>query len=195
MISKLIRLGIETILKTICEKIKIQNINIVNINDKYRGKIYKLYIKAESIIYNKINISNVNINIRNLIIRLKFNKKILVIDNCNASIFMKLSNSNINETLGDKKWNKLKTSIESFISMSFRSIVINNKSIYFISANGDIQKENVYTLDYDKNTISLVNNINQEKLSILNDKNIIINNLNFSEDYIELKLFTKVIFN
>ena len=48
---------------------------------------------------------------------------------------------------------------------------------------------------YDKNSISLVNNINQEKILILNDKNIIVKNLIFYEKYIELELSSEIIFN
>ena len=59
MIAKLSRLVVENILKIICEKIIINNILIVNKNNKFSGIIDELYIKAESIIFNKINISNI----------------------------------------------------------------------------------------------------------------------------------------
>ena len=75
MIPKLIKLGIETILKTICEEITIKNIQLVNKNNKFNGIINELYIKAESIIFNKINISFININIRDLVIRFPLNNK------------------------------------------------------------------------------------------------------------------------
>ena len=52
-----------------------------------------------------------------------------------------------------------------------------------------------YTLQNEKNSISLINNINQEKLLILNDKNISIKNLFICESYIEIKLISKIIFN
>ena len=79
--------------------------------------------------------------------------------------------------------------------MSFQSVEIYNKSIYFISSDGLSNKNINYILQYDKNSISLVNNINQEKLSILNDKNIIVKNLSFYESYIDLELHSKIIFN
>ena len=195
MIPKLIRLGVETILKIICEKIIIKNILIVNKNDKFNGIIDELYIKAESIIFNKINISNININVRNLALRFEFNNKKFFIDNCYAVINMRLTRDNINKTLFNNKWKRLKTSIESFISMSFESIEINNKLIYFISSDGLLNKNINCTLQYDKNSIVLVNNINQEKLSILNDENISIKNLFFYKSYIELELSSEIIFN
>ena len=132
MIPKLIRLGIETTLKIICEKITIRNIQIVNKNDKFNGNVYKLYIKAENIIFNKINISNININIRDLVYRFTFDNKEFFVDNYCASIHMRLTKDNINKTLFNYKWKKLKTLVESFILMSFQSIEINNKSIYFV---------------------------------------------------------------
>ena len=58
MIPKLIKLGVETILKIICEKIIIRNILIVNKNDKPNGIIDNLYIKADSIIFNVVSIPN-----------------------------------------------------------------------------------------------------------------------------------------
>ena len=195
MIPKLIRLGVETILIIICEKIIIKNILIVNKNDKFNGIIDELYIKAESIIFNKINISNININVRNLALRFEFNNKKFFIDNCYAVINMRLTRDNINKTLFNNKWKRLKTSIESFISMSFESIEINNKLIYFISSDGLLNKNINCTLQYDKNSIALVNNINQEKLSILNDENISIKNLFFYKSYIELELSSEIIFN
>ena len=195
MIPKLIRLGVETILKIICEKIIIKNILIVNKNDKFNGIIDELYIKAESIIFNKINISNININVRNLALRFEFNNKKFFIDNCYAVINMRLTRDNINKTLFNNKWKRLKTSIESFISMSFESIEIKNKLIYFISSDGLLNKNINCTLQYDKNSIALVNNINQEKLSILNDENISIKNLFFYKSYIELELSSEIIFN
>ena len=195
MIPKLIRIGVETILKITCEKIIIKNIQIVNKNDEFNGIIDELYIRAESIIFKKINISNISIKIRDVILRFAFKNKKLLIDNSNSSIYLRLTRDNINKTLFNKKWKRLKTTIEKFISMSFRSVEINNNSIYFVPLNGFSNKNNDFTLQYDRNSISLINNINQEKLSILNDKNIIIKDLLFCDSYIELELSSKIIFN
>ena len=194
MIPNFIRLGIETILRIFCEKIIIKDIQIFNKNYKFNEKIDELYIKAENIIFNKINISNINIKIKDINLKLKFNKNFFVED-CDATIFIRLTEDNINKTLLNKKWNRLKTSIESFISMSFQNIEIKNKSIHFLPTDELSNTSSQYTLKYDKNTISLVNNIYQEKLSILNDENIIVNNLLFNESYIELELTSTIIFN
>ena len=194
MIPNFIRLGIETILRIFCEKIIIKDIQIFNKNCKFNEKIDELYIKAENIIFNKINISNINIKIKDINLKLKFNKNFFVED-CDAKIFIRLTEDNINKTLLNKKWNRLKTSIESFISMSFQNIEIKNKSIHFLPTDELSNTSSQYTLKYDKNTISLVNNIYQEKLSILNDENIIVNNLLFNESYIELELTSTIIFN
>ena len=195
MISKLIRLGIENILEIICEKIIVRDIFIVNKNNKFSGIIEALYIKAESIIFNKINISNIDIKISDLVLKLAFNNKKSFIENSYASIKMRLTRDNINKTLSNNKWKSLKTSIESFISMSFQSVEIYNKSIYFTSSDGLSNKNIDYNLQYDNNSISLVNNINQEKLSIFNDKNIIVKNLFFFESHIELEMVSKITFN
>ena len=192
MIPNFIRLGIETILRIFCEKIIIKDIQIFNKNYKFNEKIDELYIKAENIIFNKINISNINIKIKD--INLKFNKNFFVED-CDATIFIRLTEDNINKTLLNKKWNRLKTSIESFISMSFQNIEIKNKSIYFLSSNTLSNTKLQYTLEYERNIISLVNNSNQAKLPILDDKNININNLILSESYIEIELSSKLILN
>jgi len=194
MIPNFIRLGIETILRIFCEKIIIKDIQIFNKNCKFNEKIDELYIKAENIIFNKINISNINIKIKDINLKLKFNKNFFVED-CDATIFIRLTEDNINKTLLNKKWNRLKTSIESFISMSFQNIEIKNKSIHFLPTDELSNTSSQYTLKYDKNNISLVNNIYQEKLSILNDENIIVNNLLFNESYIELELTSTIIFN
>ena len=194
MIPNFIRLGIETILRIFCEKIIIKNIQIFNRNCKFNEKIDELYIKAESIIFNKINISNIDIKIKDINLKLKFNKNFFVED-CDATIFIRLTEDNINKTLLNKKWNRLKTSIESFISRSFQNIEIKNKSIHFLPTDELSNTSSQYTLKYDRNTISLVNNIYQEKLSILNDENIIVNNLLFNESYIELELTSTIIFN
>ena len=196
MFPKFIKLGVETILKIFCEKIIIRNIQIVSKNNNFNDTIDKIYIKAESIIFNKINISNINIYLRDVVLRFAFkNKKIFLIDNCYALIFMRLTKDNINKTLFSKKWKSLKTSIESFISMNFQSIEIYNKSIYFIASDGFSNKNINYILQYDKNSISLVNSINQEKLSIFNDKNICVKNLFLCESHIELEMVSKIIFN
>ena len=195
MISKLSRLVIENILKIICEKIIINNILIVNKNNKFSGIIDELYIKAESIVFNKINISVIDIKISDLVLRLGLNNKKSFIDNSYALINMRLTLDNINKTLSNNKWKSLKNSIESFISKSFQSVQIYNKSIYFISSDGLSNKSIDYILQYDKNRISLVNNINQEKLSIFNDKNISVKNLFFCENHIELEMVSKINFN
>ena len=194
MIPNFIRLGIETILRIFCEKIIIKDVQIFNKNCKFNEKIDELYIRAENIIFNKINISNINIKIKDINLKLKFNKNFFVED-CDATIFIRLTEDNINKTLLNKKWNRLKTSIESFISMSFQNIEIKNKSIHFLPTDELSNTSSQYTLKYDRNTISLVNNIYQEKLSILNDENIIVNNLLFNESYIELELTSTIIFN
>ena len=195
MIPKFIRLGVETILKIICEKIIIRDIIIIKNNNKSNGLIDELYIKAENIILNKINISQINIKIRDIVLRFALNNRKFFIDNCYAVTYMRLTKDNINKTLINKKWKRLKASIESFISISFKSIEINNEKIYFISSDGSSFKNIYCTLKYDKNGISLVNNINQEKLLILNDKNICVKNLIFCESNIELELSSKIIFN
>ena len=194
MIPNFIRLGIETILRIFCEKIIIKDVQIFNKNCKFNEKIDELYIKAENIIFNKINISNINIKIKDINLKLKFNKNFFVED-CDATIFIRLTEDNINKTLLNKKWNRLKTSIESFISMSFQNIEIKNKSIYFLSSNTLSNTKLQYTLEYERNIISLVNNSNQAKLPILDDKNININNLILSESYIEIELSSKLILN
>ena len=195
MIPKLIKLGVETILKIICEKIIIKNILIVNKNNKLNRIIDNLYIKADSIIFNKIYISNITIKLRDTVLRFAFNNKKFFIDNCYAEINMRLTRDNIIKTLSNSKWKSLKISIEEFISMGFQSIEINNKSIYFLPSEVLPHKNSDYTLQYDENIISLVNNINKEELSILNDKNIIVKNLSFYESYIDLELHSKIIFN
>ena len=195
MIPNFIRLGIETILRIFCEKIIIKDIQIFNKNCKFNEKIDELYIKAENIIFNKINISNAFISVKDMNLRVTLKNKKFFVENCYATIFIRLTEDNINKTLLNKKWNRLKTSIESFISMSFQNIEIKNKSIYFLPTDELSNTSSQYTLEYDKNTISLVNNIYQEKLSILNDENIIVNNLLFNESYIELELTSTIIFN
>ena len=195
MIPKFMRLGTITILKIICEKITIKDIEIVNKNNKLKGVIDELYIKAENVIFNKIYISNINIKLSNLVLRFGFNNKKFFINNCSVLIHMKLSKDNINETIFNKNWKRLKTSIESYILMSFKSIEINNKSINFISSDELPNKDIKYTLKYDENNISLVNNINQRRLTIMNDKNIFINNLFLYENYIEVELSSKIKFN
>ena len=195
MIPKLITLGVETILKIICEKIIIRNIQIVNKNNKFNGTIDELEIKADSIIFNKIYISNINIKIKDLVLNFTLNKEKFFIDNCYALINMRLTIDNINKTLFNNKWKKLKNSIELFISRRFNCVEINNKSIYFLPSDGLSNKNIDYTLQYDKNRISLVNNINQEKLALLNDENISIKNIFLCESYIELELSSKIIFN
>ena len=76
-----------------------------------------------------------------------------------------------------------------------KNIEIKNKSIHFLPKDELSNTSSQYTLKYDRNTISLVNNIYQEKLSILNDENIIVNNLLFNESYIELELSSAIMFN
>ena len=195
MIPKLIKLGVQTILKIICENIIIKNIQIINKDDKFNGTIDEIYIRAEKIIFNKINISKINFRIRNVDLKSALNNKKFSIDNCNAVMHIKLTKDNINKTLFNKKWKRLKTSIESFVSMNFQSIEINNKSIYFISSDTLSNKNIGYNLQCNQNSISLVNNINKEKLSILNDKNIIVNKLFFCENHIELELSSEIMFN
>ena len=195
MIPKFIRLGVVTILKIICEKITIKDIEIVNKNENLKGVIDELYVEAESIIFNKINISNIKINISNLVLRSVFYNKKFFIDNCSAVMHMKLTKDDINKTIFNKKWIRLKTSIESYILMSFQSIEINNKSINFIPSYALYNNDIKYTLQYDKNSFSIVNNINKRRLTILNDKNIFINNLFLYESYIEVELSSKIIFN
>ena len=153
MNPKLVILGIQTILKIICEKIIIKNINIINKSNNFNGKIDELHIRAESIIFNKINISNLDIYIRDIFLRFQFYKKKFLINNCIADVHMRLSKDNINRTIHNKKWNRLKTSIESFISMSFQSIDINKNSIYFINSDGFTKSETFYTLEYEKHNI------------------------------------------
>ena len=194
MISKFGGLLVENILKIICEKIIIKKIQIVN-NNKSNRNIDELNIKAESVIFNKIDISNISINIKDIPLGFAFNNTRFLIDNCNAIIHLRLTIDNINKTLLNEKWKGLKTSIEALISMSYESFEIKNKSIYFISSDAFYKRDIPYTLQYEKNNISLVNNINQEKLSILNDENITVNNVLFNQQYIELELSSKIKFN
>jgi len=195
MIPNLIRLGIETILKIKCETIIIKDIQILNKKDRFNGGIDEISIKAENIIFNKINISNIYINIKDVNLKFAIFEKNFILDGGIAKIVMRLTKENINKTFLNKNWNSLKTSIESFISMSFQNIEFKNKSIYFLSSNTLSNTKLQYTLEYERNIISLVNNSNQAKLPILDDKNININNLILSESYIEIELSSKLILN
>jgi len=195
MILSLIKIGIKTLLENVCEEIDIKSINILNKDYTFRGRIDKLNINAESIIYRNIYAHKLNIYIKNLYTNFQFRKNPLLIESFFADFKILLSKENINKILCDKKWNLIKSSIEYFISSKdIKSIDIKNNLIYFIVKGKYITKFN-YSLGFYKNNILLINNINKDSLKIPIDINININSLSINDNFIDMRLSSKILFN
>ena len=195
MILNFIKIGIKTLLENICEEIEIKNITLINKDNRFRGRIDNLNINAESIIYKNICIHKLKIYIKDLFINFQFRKKPLLIKSCFANFKIELSKENINKILCDKKWNLIKSSIEYFISSKdIKSIDIKNNLIYFIVKEKYITKFN-YSLGFYKNNILLINNINKDSLKIPVDINININSLSINDNFIDMRLSSKILFN
>ncbi len=189
MILNLIKFGIKALLKTICEDINIKSIQIFNKNNKFSGEIDKLFIKAENIIYNKIYVNELIIYIQNIIINIDLITRNLVLNNCFAEIKLRLRKEDIKNILLSNKWSKLRATIETFSSIkNINNVGFKDNYIFFNSI------ENNYSLKSRKNNILLQNNINKNILEIPIDKNINIKELLICKDYIEIDLYTKLIF-
>tara|TARA_Y100001978_G_C23565645_1_gene371516 strand:- start:26 stop:616 length:591 start_codon:yes stop_codon:yes gene_type:complete len=195
MILSLIKIGIKTLLENVCEEIDIKSINILNKDYTFRGRIDKLNINAESIIYRNIYAHKLNIYIKNLYTNFQFRKNPLLIESFFADFKILLSKENINKILCHNKWLSIKSSIESFISTKgINSIDIKNNVIFFIVKGKYINKFN-YSLEFYKNNILLVNNINKNSLQIPIDTNINIKSLSINNNFIDISLSTKILFN
>ena len=195
MILSFIKIVIKTLLENICEEIDIKSIDILNKDYTFRGRIDNLNIQAESIIYRNIYAHKISIYIKNLYINIKIRKNPLFLERCFADFKILLSKENINKILCDYKWHSIKCSIEAFISSKdINSIDIHNNLIFFIVKGRYITEFN-YSLGFYKNNILLVNNINKNSLQIPIDKNINIKSLSINDDFIDMRLSSKLLFN
>ena len=194
MILKFIKLGIKKFLNTICERIVIKELDIVNDNKNSPLSINKLVLEAEDIIYKKLYISRLKITIRNLILRIKLNK-ILYFENCNANLILILSAKDLLYIILNKKGLRFKSKLEHYLNKEIININIKNKLIYlYCIDNNKIKYKYTFSLILEENNIIL--KYNQDNIFIFSlDKNIIFNKLIFFDEYIKVFFSTKILFN
>jgi len=194
MILSFIKLGIKTLLKTYCERINIKNINLF-INNKFNGKIDKLIIEAENIIYKKIDLHYLRLCILNLEINLNPFKD-LKVKNCMANISIKLTSQNLNSIFFNNRWSNIRNKINKFISNEETTkIEIKDGFIYFISSNKSKTDKTYYQLVINNNDILILNNFSKQSIKLPMDNNIKFNEILIKNNIIELKFISKIIFN
>ena len=196
MILNLIKLGIEFLLKTSCQNIVIKKIEIEIENKIFKGKVKKLFIEAEKIIYRNMHLDHAEIIAFNLNIDFNRKNKFLKINNFNSDIKLYLNNENLKNIINHK------TKTESEIRKKIREFTIQNnviekisfvnKLILFDMSKDENNYKKYFRLDFKNNYLTLLDINSNENLLIEFDKNIIFNSLKIDKDFLIVELASLV---
>tara|TARA_Y100001970_G_scaffold148399_1_gene182185 strand:+ start:10260 stop:10856 length:597 start_codon:yes stop_codon:yes gene_type:complete len=196
MILNLIKLGIEFLLKTSCQNIVIKKIEIEIENKIFKGKVKKLFIEAEKIIYRNMHLDHAEIIAFNLNIDFNRKSKFLKINNFNSDIKLYLNNENLKNIINHK------TKTESEIRKKIREFTIQNnviekisfvnKLILFDMSKDENNYKKYFRLDFKNNYLTLLDINSNENLLIEFDKNIIFNSLKIDKDFLIVELASLV---
>ena len=194
MIINFLKFGIITLLSSSCQKIDIKNLDIHIKSKKFTGKIDKLVLKAENIIFNYLFIYKLKLKISNLLIKISFKKKFLNLNNFFAEILIQLNNDNIKNIVLNDRNIELRRKIEEFATNNkpIEDIFIKDKSINFLSDKIYISN---FSLNVENNIIILKDNYLKKEIRIPIDPNIEFHRLLIIGKYIFIKLSSKVSLN
>jgi len=193
MILNFIRLGIKILLKTYCQKIKIIGIELINKNNKFKGKFEKIIIEAEQIIYKGIYFKYAKITGFNLNIDLNKDRTFLRIKNFQAETILHFSCENLRNII-NKNRSLMNKKVREFIlkENKLEEIYFNNELILFQISKDKKKYKYSYRLKFDKNNLILNDIFTKKYLLIPFDKNIIFNSLKVNGDYLKIKLKSTV---
>ena len=193
MILNFIRLGIKILLKTYCQKIKILSIELINKNNKFKGKFEKIIIEAEQIIYKGIYLKYAKITGFDLNIDLNKDKTFLRIKNFQAETILYFSGENLRNII-NKNRSLMNKKVREFIlkENNLEEIYFNNELILFQISKDKKKYKYSYRLKFDKNNLILNDIYTKKYLLIPFDKNIIFNSLKVNGDYLKIKLKSTV---
>ena len=192
-----IKLALRTWLISICKKIDITIIEIIITENKFTGKIEKLYLEALNIIYKDIYIKYINISIYDLILKLNHNKKLLYFENFIINVVLKLDNECLINILLQNENQDIRVKIQEFFTDNnqIRDIRIIKDIIYIFYIKNNHNLKVTLSLILDNNNIFLENLDNKKRLKIPMDKNIKFNNCYTKDNYIRIDFLSNVILN
>ena len=195
-IEKFVKVGIKTWLKYNCKSIDIHNLNLT-INEKCFGKVDKIYLEANNLIYQDLYIKNIIINIHDCNLKFNYRNHLLYSENLIINSFLTIDNKNLKDIFFSKKWQRLRTKIENDLigKQHVSNINIKNDLISLRYFKNKFIEEIFLSLNLKENLIFLENINNNNKIFLPLDKNIKFNSFYIKNDLINIDLLSKVRFD
>tara|TARA_B100000965_G_scaffold92685_1_gene75524 strand:+ start:1817 stop:2413 length:597 start_codon:yes stop_codon:yes gene_type:complete len=194
MILNLIKLGIVFLLKTYCQNIVIKKIDIKIKSNLFKGKVERLLIEAEKIIYRNIHLNYAKINALNLEIDINRKSKFLKVKDFNSHVTLHLNKENLKNIINSETESDIKKKIREFTIQNnmIEEISFINKLITFDISKDKYKYQKCFALDYENNDLILLDINSKKTLFIKFEKEIIFNSLKIDKDLLRVELTSKV---
>ena len=196
IITKFIKIGIKTWLKSVCKSIDIHYLKII-LNEKYLSKLDKIYFEAKNIIYQDLYIYDIKIKIYECNLIFNYKDHLIYSEDLIINCFLTIDSRSLENTFFSNKWQIFRKKIEKELlgEGKVTHLVINNGFITFrYNINNSFKHKNLLLVLKEK--LIFIEDINNKKKIFLPlDKNIKINCCNIKNELINLNFSSKVIFN
>ena len=196
LIKNFIKIGIKTWLKFNCKEIKIEILKI-KINNKFLGKIDKLYFEAQNLIYENLYLKKIIIKSYDFNLKFNYKNHLLYSDDLVICCLLKIDSNNLKNIFFSSKWKNVRNNIERELleSNKVSNLVINNEliSLNYQENNHNLKRSIALKL---KENLLFLNDIKKNKKMLIPlDRNIKIKNCQIKKGLINLEFSSKVIFD
>ena len=144
--NNFVNIVIKTWLKSICKRIDIKDLKL-NLNKKEFGKVDKIYLEANNLIYQGLFIKKIIIKLYNCNLKFNYRNHLIYSEDLNVNSFLIIDNKNLKNIFFSKQWKNIRNKIEkTFLEDKVASnLMINNYLITFF-----------YVINKPKNQIDLL---------------------------------------
>ena len=196
IIENFVKVGIKTWLKSICKSIDIHTFNLT-INKECFGKVDKIYLEANNLIYQDLYIKKIIITSYDCNFKFNYRNHIVYSDNLIINCFITIDSKNLKNTLFSNKFQNLRLKIEKVFTEgeSLSNLFIFNNLITFNYVLDKLNKEITLSLFLKESLIFLEDLINRKMILLPLDKNIKVNSCYVKNEMINIDLSSKVIFD
>ena len=196
IINNVFKIAIKSWLKTICTNINIKDLKF-NLNKNFFGKVDKIYLEAENIIFKGLFINKIIIKIYDCNLKFNYRNNLIYSEDLIIKSFLTIDKKNLEKNFFSIKWKNLRTEIEE-VFLEFQSpsdLFINNDLIFFRYDINKIKKQIILSLNLKENLIFLEDINHTKRLSFPEDKNIKFNKCIIKNEQININLTSKIIFD
>ena len=195
IIENFIKIGIISLLKSVCKSIDIQSLKLI-LNNKYFGKVDEIYLEGRNIIYKGLYINNIKIKIYDCNLKFNYRNHLIYSEDIIINSFLTIDKRGLENTFFSSICKNLRIKFEKNLieGGNVSNFFLVNDLITCSYSKSNLNKQIILLLDLKENLIFLEDINNKNKFFIPLDKNIKFNCCNIKNELINIDLSTKVIF-